>query len=83
MDQLRVLASISEEATFGSQVRIIHEGERGDTLFVIIEGEVAVQRQSEGYGDASITRLATVGRASISQRCRSSIMNRTARMQLL
>jgi signal-transduction protein with cAMP-binding, CBS, and nucleotidyltransferase domain len=44
IDRLRVLASICEELECELGQRIIAEGERGDALYVIVKGRVAIQR---------------------------------------
>ncbi len=61
IDQLRVLAGISEEATFAEDQNIITEGERGDAIHIIINGRVSIQRRTKGRRDWQITRLAELG----------------------
>lgn len=58
---LRVLASISEEATYQAGERIITEGERGDALYVIVSGRVGIQRRKRTAAEATLTDLATLG----------------------
>jgi hypothetical protein len=58
INQLRVLADISEEVSYGAGQQIFAEGESGDALFVIVSGQVAIQRRGKGE---RITRLATLG----------------------
>lgn len=41
-EQLALLASQSREHRFGKNVLLMHEGERGDTMYVITHGEVRV-----------------------------------------
>jgi CRP-like cAMP-binding protein/HEAT repeat protein len=60
-DHLRIFASISEEATFEEGERIITEGDRGDTLYVIINGNIAIQRRTQRRQGEDVTRLATLG----------------------
>jgi len=61
IDQLRVLASISEELVCAEGQKIFAEGEYGDALYVVISGQVAIQRQTKRGSRTSITRLATLG----------------------
>ncbi len=55
-EQLRVIASISEEKTFEAEEKIVSEGESGTTLYVIVSGRVAIQRQAKNRRKA-IARL--------------------------
>jgi HEAT repeat protein len=57
VDKLRVLASVSEEATYNAGQRIFAEGERGDALYITVSGKVSIQRQT---GEA-VTHLAELG----------------------
>jgi CRP-like cAMP-binding protein len=59
-DELGILAGISEELTYTGDQRILTEGERGDALQIIINGKVAIQRNTPGEPD-SPTHLATLG----------------------
>lgn len=45
---LQALADIAEVAEFAAGERIITEGETGDCLYVLLQGEVIVFRTSEG-----------------------------------
>lgn len=60
-EQLRIFASIGEEQSYEEAERIITEGERGDTLYVIINGKVAIQRRTQRRQGEDITRLAELG----------------------
>jgi CRP-like cAMP-binding protein/HEAT repeat protein len=60
VDRLRVLASISEELECEPGQRIIAEGERGDALYVIVKGQVAIQRRDPRQLGATAT-LAALG----------------------
>jgi CRP-like cAMP-binding protein len=60
-DQLRTLADISEEVSYGEGEQIFTEGEYGDALHVIVNGKVAIQRQETRRRRTSITRLAELG----------------------
>ncbi|MDY7078289.1 MAG: HEAT repeat domain-containing protein [Chloroflexota bacterium] len=59
IDELRLLADISEEATYTGGQQILAEGERGDGMYLIVNGKVAIQRQTPGDTD-SVTHLATL-----------------------
>ncbi len=59
IEQLRVLTSISEEAMYEPQQTIIAQGERSETLYVIVSGRVSVQ--ARGKRRDSVARLATLG----------------------
>jgi CRP-like cAMP-binding protein len=61
ISQLRALASISDEAQFAEGQTIFKEGEYGSTLYVVLTGQVAIQRQGQARRSVSITRLATLG----------------------
>ena len=58
---LRVLAGISEEATYEAGQQIIAQGKRGDALYVIVSGRVAIQRRKRAATEATLTDLATLG----------------------
>ena len=58
---LRVLASISEEATYEAGQPIVTQGTRGDALYVIVSGRVAIQRRKHAATEATLTDLATLG----------------------
>lgn len=42
VNELAAVASVTEEASFDEGAMVFREGERGDTLFLILDGEVAV-----------------------------------------
>jgi hypothetical protein len=48
VNELAAVASVTEEATFGEDEMVFREGEIGDTLFLILEGEVAVIKDCSG-----------------------------------
>ena len=58
---LRVLAGISEEATYEAGQQIIAQGKRGDALYVIVSGRVAIQRRKRTAAEATLTDLAALG----------------------
>ncbi len=61
-DELRLLANISEEVTFSSGEQILREGERGDTLYIIISGKVSIRRKTVwDVTPGDITYLANLG----------------------
>ena len=61
ISQLRILASISEEVSYDEGEEIFNEGEYGDALYVVVSGEVALQRRQTRGRRTSITRLTTHG----------------------
>ncbi|MGB8215343.1 MAG: cyclic nucleotide-binding domain-containing protein [Anaerolineales bacterium] len=58
LDQLKALASICEEEFLQQGFCIFQEGEPGGTLYIVIEGHVAIEREGERKG--SVVRLATM-----------------------
>lgn len=48
LDQLRTLARICTERAFNSGETIIRKGEAGDSLFVVVEGQVKIIDESSG-----------------------------------
>lgn len=54
-EELRVLAGISEEATYSAGQRIVTQGGSGDTLYIIVHGQVLVQQRSKVNGDQEET----------------------------
>ncbi|HET9223563.1 MAG TPA: HEAT repeat domain-containing protein, partial [Roseiflexaceae bacterium] len=60
IDRLRVLASICEELECEPKQRIIAEGERGEALYVIVKGRVAIQRRDPRQPGARV-ELAVLG----------------------
>ncbi len=60
VDKLRLLADISEEATYAGNQQIFAEGEQWDALYVIVSGQVGIQRRTPENADA-IIHLATLG----------------------
>jgi CRP/FNR family cyclic AMP-dependent transcriptional regulator len=49
--QLRRLASDTDELTFGPGEAVVREGDLGETLFVVLEGEGRVERNGRKVGD--------------------------------
>jgi CRP-like cAMP-binding protein len=58
---LRVLADITEEVSFDTAQRIIAEGERTNSLYVIVGGKVAIQRRKKDVSDQTLAQLAVLG----------------------
>jgi CRP-like cAMP-binding protein len=48
LDQLRALARGCEEIAAVENQRIIKQGDAGDSLFIVVEGNVRIERRSEG-----------------------------------
>ena len=61
IDDLRLLAGIAETETAGVGQKIVTEGERGEGLYVIVSGRVAVQHSKQTTAEATLTTLATLG----------------------
>jgi len=59
VEQLKVLADICEEEVIAEDTRIFEEGDPGGVLYVIVSGQVAIERGGQRKG--SIVRLATIG----------------------
>ena len=57
--QLRSLAGIAEEVNFEDDAVIFKEGDSGDTLYVVVNGRVGLERTAEGKSE-SVARLATL-----------------------
>ncbi len=60
IEQLRILANISEETSFGEETTILAEGDLCDSLHVVVSGRVSLQRQNRRRRSKSITRIATL-----------------------
>ena len=54
--ELEVLAELSRPRRFGRGQAILEEGEQGDSLYVLVSGEVEVLRR-EGGADKALARL--------------------------
>jgi CRP/FNR family transcriptional regulator, cyclic AMP receptor protein len=55
--ELRLLATYSHEESFSSEAMIFAEGERGDTLYIVVDGEVRISRLIPGMGEECLTIL--------------------------
>ncbi|MGB0387609.1 MAG: cyclic nucleotide-binding domain-containing protein [Ardenticatenaceae bacterium] len=60
INQLRTLASISEEVSYEEGEQILAQGEDADALHVVVSGRVAIQRQVKRRDKLSIIRLTTL-----------------------
>jgi HEAT repeat protein/ATP/ADP translocase len=58
IDQLKVLANVCEEESFEEDTRIFHQDDPGGTLYVIVSGQVGIEREKR---KGSYARLATLG----------------------
>ena len=56
-DELAAVAEISSEQSFKFGQKIFKEGERGNRLFIISEGEVRISRDVPGSGEEALTVL--------------------------
>jgi CRP-like cAMP-binding protein len=56
-EELNMLGDLSQRRQYLSGETIVEEGEPGNSLFVIIEGEVEVLRKSEGGAQKKIAEL--------------------------
>jgi len=55
--ELRLLASYSQEEAFTAESLIFAEGERGDRLYIVAEGQVRISRRFPGMGEEALTIL--------------------------
>jgi CRP/FNR family cyclic AMP-dependent transcriptional regulator len=55
--ELRLLATYSQEERFAPESVIFAEGEPGNKLFIIVEGQVRISRQLQGMGEEALTIL--------------------------
>ena len=60
--ELRLLATYSKEEQFDPEAVIFSEGERGDSLYIVVDGEVRISRVVPGMGEES---LAILGRGDV------------------
>jgi CRP-like cAMP-binding protein len=56
-DELGRVAELCEERTFAPGEYIFHEGEPGNRLYVIVEGEVRISREIPGAGEEALAVL--------------------------
>ena len=81
-DELGHIAEICKEQTFKSAATIFKEGEPGNRLYIIAEGEVRISRDVPGSGEEALTVLkkgACFGEMSVfdrSERSTDAIANK-------
>lgn len=56
-DELERVAELCEEKTYVSAEQIFREGEPGNRLFIVVEGEVRISRQIPGAGEEALAVL--------------------------
>jgi CRP-like cAMP-binding protein len=56
-DELERVSELCEDKTYASGEPIFHEGEPGNRLFIVIEGEVRISRQIPGAGEEALAVL--------------------------
>lgn len=59
VEQLRILVAVCEEQEAAADQRIIYQGEPGGTLYIIVAGQVGIERERE---TGSVARVATLNR---------------------
>lgn len=57
VNELAAVASVTEEVSFPEGRMVIQEGDPGDTLYLIIEGRVAVSKKQDGGGEIELDRM--------------------------
>jgi CRP-like cAMP-binding protein len=58
VNELAAVASVTEEASFGEGELVFEEGERGNTLYLVIQGEVAVVKGYHSDQAIELDRIA-------------------------
>lgn len=58
LDQLKLLAGVCEEISYPTETNVYHEGDPGGSLYMVITGQVAIER--EGKRKGSSARLQTI-----------------------
>lgn len=56
-DELELVAELCEQKTYVSGEQIFREGEPGNRLFIVAEGEVRISRQIPGAGEEALAVL--------------------------
>ncbi len=56
-DELEAVAEICSELSFKFGQRVFKEGERGNRLYIVQEGEVRISREVPGSGEEALTVL--------------------------
>lgn len=57
VNELSAVAAVTEQVTFAENEQVINEGDAGDTLYLIIEGEVVVLKRQEDGQDVELDRM--------------------------
>ena len=57
VSELAAVASIAEEAVFPEQEVVLKEGDAGDTLYLLLEGEVSVNKRQENGENLELDRI--------------------------
>ncbi len=55
--ELRLLATYSQEERFQANALIFSEGEHGDKLYIVVDGQVRISRRLQGMGEEALTIL--------------------------
>lgn len=55
--ELRLLATYSQEERFTPESLIFAEGEQGDRLYIVVDGQVRISRRFQGMGEEALTIL--------------------------
>ncbi len=55
--ELRLLATYSQEERFQPNAMIFSEGEHGDKLYIVVDGQVRISRRLQGMGEEALTIL--------------------------
>jgi len=55
--ELRLLATYSQEERFQPNALIFSEGEHGDKLYIVVDGQVRISRRLQGMGEEALTIL--------------------------
>jgi CRP-like cAMP-binding protein len=55
--ELRLLATYSREERFAPNTLIFGEGERGEKLYIVVDGQVRISRHLQGMGEEALTIL--------------------------
>jgi CRP-like cAMP-binding protein/HEAT repeat protein len=58
IEQLRILASVSEESTYDEDEVVFAEGDTGDALYIVVSGRIGIEQKGRRKG--SVVRLATL-----------------------
>ncbi len=57
INELAAIASVTEEVVYEELETVFHEGEKGDTLFLIVEGDVSVLKDLKGDNPFELDRI--------------------------